>query len=65
MHSIHGSFTVYSFVLVLRLHVMFARSEIARCRPSWTPTSTHFTIGGIPMEMLYDNMKHVVISRKR
>lgn len=62
-----GSFTVYLFVMVLGFsRAMFARF-VDRCTLE-TFMDAHIQafhyLGGIPMEILYDNMKNVVIGRE-
>ena len=62
-----GSFTVYLFVLVLGFSRAMFAMFVDRCTlQAFMDAHIHafHYLGGIPMEMLYDNMKHVVISRK-
>lgn len=62
-----GSFTVYLFVLVLGFSRALFAMFVDRCTlQSFMDAHIHafHYLGGIPMEMLYDNMKHVVIDRK-
>ncbi|XPS88641.1 IstA4: transposase for insertion sequence element IS21 [Desulfosarcina variabilis str. Montpellier] len=61
-----GSFTVYLFVLVLGFSRAMFAMFVDRCTlQSFMDAHIHsfHYLGGIPMEMLYDNMKNVVISR--
>ena len=62
-----GSFTVYLFVLVLGFSRAMFAMFVDRCTLQAFMDAHilafHY-LGGIPMELLYDNMKHVVISRK-
>jgi transposase len=61
-----GSFTVYLFVMVLGFSRAMFAMFVDRCTLQ-SFMDAHIQafnyLGGIPMEMLYDNMKHVVISR--
>lgn len=62
-----GSFTVYLFVLVLGFSRAMFAWFVDRCTlQAFMDAHIHafHYLGGIPMEMLYDNMKHVVINRK-
>jgi transposase len=62
-----GSFTVYLFVLVLGFSRAMFAMFVDRCTlQAFMDAHIHafHYLGGIPMEMLYDNMKHVVISRE-
>ena len=62
-----GSFTVYLFVLVLGFSRAMFAMFVDRCTlQAFMDAHIHafHYLGGIPMEMLYDNMKHVVIDRK-
>lgn len=61
-----GSFTVYLFVLVLGFSRAMFAMFVDRCTLQAfmdAHIQAFHYLGGIPMEMLYDNMKHVVISR--
>jgi transposase len=60
------SFTVYLFVLILGFSRAMFAMFVDRCTlQAFMDAHIHafHYLGGIPMEMLYDNMKHVVISR--
>ena len=62
-----GSFTVYLFVLILGFSRAMFAMFVERCTlQAFMDAHIHAFqyLGGIPMEMLYDNMKHVVISRQ-
>jgi transposase len=62
-----SSFTVYLFVLVLGFSRAMFAMFVDRCTlQAFMDAHIHafHYLGGIPMEMLYDNMKHVVISHK-
>jgi transposase len=62
-----GSFTVYLFVLVLGFSRAMFAMFVDRCTlQAFMDAHIHafHYLDGIPMEMLYDNMKHVVIDRK-
>jgi hypothetical protein len=62
-----GSFTIYLFVLVLGFSRAMFAMFVDRCTlQAFMDAHIHafHYLGGIPMEMLYDNMKHVVISHK-
>jgi len=62
-----GSFTVYLFVLVLGFSRAMFAMFVDRCTlQAFMDAHIHafHYLGGIPMEMLYDNMKHVVVDRK-
>ena len=61
-----GSFTVYLFILVLGFSRAMFAMFVDRCTLQAfmdAHIAAFHYLGGIPMEMLYDNMKHVVISR--
>ena len=61
-----GSFTVYLFVLVLGFSRAMFAMFVDRCTLQAfmdAHIQAFHYLGGIPMEMLYDNMKNVVISR--
>ena len=62
-----NSFAVYLFVLILGFSRAMFAMFVDRCTlQAFMDAHIHafHYLGGIPMEMLYDNMKHVVISRK-
>ena len=61
------SFAVYLFVLILGFSRAMFAMFVDRCTLQAfmdAHIQAFHYLGGIPMEMLYDNMKHVVISRK-
>jgi len=61
-----GSFTVYLFVLILGFSRAMFAMFVDRCTLQAfmdAHIQAFHYLGGIPMEMLYDNMKHVVTSR--
>ena len=62
-----GGFTVYLFVLVLGFSRAMFAMFVDRCTLQAfmdAHISAFHYLGGVPMEMLYDNMKQVVLSRK-
>jgi len=63
----HGdSFTVYLFIMVLGFSRAMFAMFVDRCTLQAfmdAHIQAFHYLGGIPMEMLYDNMKHVVINR--
>jgi transposase len=63
-----GSFTVYLFVLVLGFSRAMFAMFVDRCTLQAfmdAHIQAFHYLGGIPMELLYDNMKNVVIGRKK